>query len=311
MNPATDLRQRLWNPSAGKRWLGGGLLLAALIVGVQWTLGWAALLAPWRTLTLPGLTLVFLLTAGSYLIRAARVRSYYAERLQGRFPTVVRLSLIHNALNNFLPMRLGEAAYPLLLQRYFGAGLLAGTLSLAWIRLLDLHLLGLLALGFLYLRNGELLWAALAPPWLLAPALLLGFQARLQRLTAGRRGRIAQGLGELLRHRPEGQGRLLRLWGWTAASWGLKLLAYGTLVLHFAPMDPGTALLGVLGGELSSVLPVHGIAGAGTYEAAVAAVWLPLGVPGAQVVSAAVNLHLFLLGASGLLGLAALGLPRR
>jgi len=44
------------------------------------------------------------------------------------------------------------------------------------------------------------------------------------------------------------------------------------------------------------VLPLHGIAGAGTYEAGIVAALLPFGVDTETAVSAAVNVHLFLLG---------------
>ncbi len=49
---------------------------------------------------------------------------------------------------------------------------------------------------------------------------------------------------------------------------------------------------------MSSVLPFHGIAGAGTYEAGVLAGLVPLGVEMEVALRAAVNLHLFVLGSS-------------
>jgi uncharacterized membrane protein YbhN (UPF0104 family) len=66
--------------------------------------------------------------------------------------------------------------------------------------------------------------------------------------------------------------------------------------------------MGALGGELSSVLPVHGLAGAGTYEAGVVAALAPFRVSAVEALAAAVNLHLFLLGVSGLGGALALAL---
>jgi hypothetical protein len=51
-------------------------------------------------------------------------------------------------------------------------------------------------------------------------------------------------------------------------------------------------------GELTSVLPIHGIAGAGTYEAGVVLVLSPLGVATDNALIAAADLHLFLLGFS-------------
>ncbi len=93
-------------------------------------------------------------------------------------------------------------------------------------------------------------------------------------------------------------------------SWILKLAAFTAVVLHFAAIDTWQAVLGTIGTELSSVLPVHGVAGSGSYELAMAAVLLPLGLNMATALKAAVNLHLYLLGANLLLGLGALLLPK-
>jgi hypothetical protein len=82
------------------------------------------------------------------------------------------------------------------------------------------------------------------------------------------------------------------------------------VVLHFVDIETWRAVLGTIGAELSSVLPIHGIAGSGTYELAMAAVLMPLGLDLPTVLKAAVNLHLYLLGASLLFGLGALLLPR-
>jgi uncharacterized membrane protein YbhN (UPF0104 family) len=66
-----------------------------------------------------------------------------------------------------------------------------------------------------------------------------------------------------------------------------------------------------MGAELSTVLPFHGIAGSGSYEAAVVAALLPLGVDATAALAGAVNLHLFLLGVTMILGLLAFMLPVR
>jgi uncharacterized membrane protein YbhN (UPF0104 family) len=58
------------------------------------------------------------------------------------------------------------------------------------------------------------------------------------------------------------------------------------------------ALLGAVLGDLTSILPVHNIGGAGTYEAGVVAGMLPFGVGASAAIAAAINLHLFLLAAT-------------
>jgi uncharacterized membrane protein YbhN (UPF0104 family) len=64
-----------------------------------------------------------------------------------------------------------------------------------------------------------------------------------------------------------------------------------------------------MGAELSSVLPFHGIAGSGSYELAVVAALLPAGIDASRALAGAVNLHLFLLGVTLILGALAFFLP--
>ncbi len=66
-----------------------------------------------------------------------------------------------------------------------------------------------------------------------------------------------------------------------------------------------------MGAELSSVLPFHGIAGSGSYELAAVAALVPLGVDPKLALAGAVNLHLFLLGTTLILGGLAFLLPKR
>lgn len=306
---ASPILDRIFDRRTLGRWLLGLALLAGLILWVQHSVGWTELLTPWRTLAPGRLALLLLLTAISYLFRAIRIYDYSYALLRGSFLATLRLSLLHNALNNFLPMRLGELAYPLLMKRYFGQGYVASSVTLLWIRILDLHFLGLPTLIFLYVIQGLQIWLWLIPPWLaLVPALYWG-HGLLQRSLVSYQGPLASFMGQILSHIPNSTGQFLRIWLWTALSWICKLLAFTAVVLHFSNLDLGRAVLGTLGAELSSVLPIHGVAGAGTYELAMSAVLLPLGIDVASILKAAVNLHLYLLGASLLLLLWGLLLP--
>ncbi len=305
-----QLSEHIFNRRTRGHWLLGITLLVGLLLWVHWSVGWPQLLAPWRTFPQGQLALLLLLTALSYLLRAVRVYDYSRELLHGAFPATLRLSVLHNTLNNFLPMRLGELAYPLLMKRYFGQGYTASGVTLLWIRVLDLHFLGLLALGFLFQAGADPLWLVVILPWLaLVPGMYWG-HAWVQRRMADRTGRIPDLLNKVLGHVPNSGWRFLRIWLWTALSWILKLAAFTAVVLHFAAIDTWQAVLGTIGAELSSVLPVHGVAGSGSYELAMAAVLLPLGLNMATALKAAVNLHLYLLGANLLLGLGALLLPK-
>jgi uncharacterized membrane protein YbhN (UPF0104 family) len=297
----------LWG--SARQWLLGGLLLAGLVAWVHHSVGWATLLAPWRDLALPHLLLLLALAALSYVLRA--VRAYDALRAQvgGRFLTMLRITVLHTTANNLLPMRLGEAAFPILVRRHFGLRLTRGTLALAWIRLMDLHVLGLVAGIALVLSTAGSLptWLALAA-WMLA----LPLAVRLLPLLAGRvaadghAGRLLRAVRET---GPADTPELARLYVWTALSWAAKLAAFAAIAAHFLDAPAGTILAGIVGAELSSVLPFHGVAGAGSYEAAMVAALYPFGVQPAAALGAAVNLHLFLLGVTLFSSLAALLIP--
>jgi uncharacterized membrane protein YbhN (UPF0104 family) len=295
-------RPRLGRP---RDWLIGAVLLAAVLVAVDQTIGWPALLAPWRSLSPLVLGTAFLLTAVSYLLRAVRVYDFFAPRMNGRFAVVVRLSVLHNTANNLLPMRAGEMVFPWLMRRWLGHGFLAAGASLVWIRLLDLHFLGLIAILILWLRDPAWLWPLVALAWIG----LLPLAALLRRIDAAGQageGRLAQITRFVANAGPGDSRRIARLYAWTALSWALKLTAFAAILRHFVPVEFWRVLAGVMGAELSTVLPFHGIAGSGSFELAAMAAMVPLGVAPEQALAGAVNLHLFLLGCTIILGLIAL-----
>jgi len=82
----------------------------------------------------------------------------------------------------------------------------------------------------------------------------------------------------------------------TLVHWGTKLAAWAWLLARIGGIDRVPAWTGAVAGELTSVLPVHGIAGAGTYEGGIVLVLSPLGVPMEAALTAATDLHLFMLG---------------
>jgi uncharacterized membrane protein YbhN (UPF0104 family) len=105
--------------------------------------------------------------------------------------------------------------------------------------------------------------------------------------------------------------QVLRIYQWTALIWISKLIAFALMLGYFLSAALWQILFGVMGAELSSVLPFHGIAGSGSYELAVVAALSPLGVDPSAALAGAVNLHLFLLGVTLILGALALLLPAR
>lgn len=291
-------------------WAIGAALLVTLLAAVQLTIGWGPLLRPW--LQFPPLLLLWLfaLTALSYGLRAVRVYDYFRPRFAGRFAVVLRLSVLHNTANNLLPMRTGEMVFPWLMRRYFGHSFLDAAAALLWIRLLDMHCLALIAILILDLRHPSWLWWLAAALWLAGLALipLLGGLADISPLAGG--GRIRDLLRRVLRAAPRDAWLIVRVYLSTALIWGFKFAAFASVLAFFLPIDLWRLLTGVMGAELSSVLPFHGIAGSGSYELAAVTALVPLGVDPELALAGAVNLHLFLLGTTLILGGLAFLLPR-
>ena len=279
----------------------GLAVLVLVIAGVQWLIGWNQLLMLWRSISPAALALAALSTLGSYAVRALRLYDYFLPATHGGFVACLKLTLLHNLFNNLLPMRTGEVSFPVLMTRYFATPLAGSLAALLWFRLMDLHALAavaLLAVGGRWLDVG---WAGLLTavwlglPWWsfrlqAAPAL-----ARLgQRLPARWRERLVRARAGL----PQTPTAFWRAWLWTQLNWLVKLAVFAWILRLFAPMPGAAAVMGAIGGDLTSVLPVHGVAGAGTYEAGVVAALTPFDIPTAAALAAAVNLHLFMLGLS-------------
>lgn len=311
MNPPDNDQQPLTALTFRPRdWAIGGGILAALLLWVHFTIGWGVLLQPWQEISLTTLAGLLALSFISYLLRAIRIQVYFPLLLEGRFLTTLRLSILHNFANNLLPMRAGEALFPLLMKRHFGATLTDSTLSLIWIRLLDLHVLAAIALLSLILSTPHWGWTIAVAAWLLSLPLALHFRETLKRRLGSDKG-WQRLLHRIVDNAPPDRAHLSRVYLLTLLSWGSKFIAFAMVLQHFLPLPLWQALGGIIGAELSSVLPFHGIAGAGSYEVAMLAVLTPLGIDAGDALNGAVNLHLFLLGVTLLLGIVALLLPTR
>lgn len=291
------------------RWVVGLALLGGLVWWVHARIGWRELVQPWRELGVGAVGWAFLAVFASHVLRAVRIRDYFGTALRGRPGAVLSVSLVHNLLNTLLPMRTGEAAFPLLLRSRFGVETARSVPGLLLFRLLDLQVVLLLGLGVLTLGGevGPIIGAAAMILLAVAPAILgPARSALLGRLPAegDRLGRVGGWLRRGLDSLPA-RGHLFRTWVLTLLTWTVKLAAYGFILSTLGGFSAGAGMLGSITGELSSVLPVHGVAGAGTYEAGVVLGLAPLGIPLEAAVRGAVNLHLFVLGTALLLGVTA------
>lgn len=275
------------------RWFIATTLFLALAIGVELTIGWRSILEDWQALSLTNLLFLTLLTFISYLLRAERVFNYFASESHSRV-SYIKISFLHNALNNFLPMRLGEAAFPLLMKREFSESMLTTSAGLLVIRLMDLHVLLLLASLALFsvtpLLGGIACTALILLPLLLragGESLISLFPDKIQNL-----------LNKVEHLWPKDHRLLSRTYLMTLLIWIVKLVALILILMSFLNIDFFNGALAVILADISGVLPIHGLAGSGTYEAAMLAALYPMGFETIEAVKAAINVHIYLLGAS-------------
>ncbi|HWY23292.1 MAG TPA: lysylphosphatidylglycerol synthase domain-containing protein [Nevskia sp.] len=292
------------------------LLLNALVLGLfAWAVehywGWGKLLAPWRNLELAVLLLAVCGMLLSYGVRALRI--YLAERdiPRGQYLACLRLILINNVVNLLLPARSGEASFPILMKRWFGIDPARATGTLIWLRLLDLHVLATIgaacaAGGWLGASMGlsHLAWIA-AGAAAVSPLLLFVLRGPLAAKLAGHEGKLAALLARVLNGLPRRYTGLGLDLGLSWLSWSIKLAALGWVLSRLAQIPQLLGTLGAIGGDLSTVLPVHAPGGFGTYEAGVMALLAPGATPSGALLAGAVNLHLLVLTTALLAGAAA------
>lgn len=283
--------------SSWKFWL-GLLLLLGLVWVVEQNFGWLAVLAAWQAIPPKSLALAVGLMLLSYWLRALRFFDFFHHYCQGQFPRLLHITVVHNFFNNLLPMRSGESAFPLLMKRHFQLPYRHSVPALLWLRLLDLYaLLALAAVSLQGLLPLDSHWKfALSALLIIAPLLVLPLQNALTHWLQRHPAAWSDKVVELLHALPKSPWPFTRALLWTLLNWSLKLAVFAWLLGQFLPIPYHQAWIGATSGELSSVLPIHGVAGAGTYEAGILAGLLPWGINRIEALGAAVNLHLFVLG---------------
>ena len=247
--------------------------------------------------------------------------------------------LVRGAFADLLPARAGSLAYVWLVTKRAGVPLDDALSSFLLAFLLDMVALAPLLLLALAVVAGwqagaaglaalaaVLLVAALAALWLAAPVLRRLGRALGRRAggSAGWRQRLAKvcrdtadSLEQVIRGRrllpAFGVSLLVRLSKF-AAHWLLLQAVLVPLGVPWGGMPFFDAFLGIAGAELSSTLPVSGLAGVGTWEAAFTLGFTRLGLSGHQAVVSGFATHALTQAfdyGTGALALLALMWPRR
>lgn len=284
-------------------------LLAVVLyaLAIEYFYGWHTLVAAWSNVPLWKISAALVLMFCTYLIRGLRIHYYFLPLTRGHLQQCLKIMLMHNLLNNLLPMRTGEASFPVLMQRYFGLSFTAATAGLVLLRLLDLHVL--VCIGGVvitaYVGVSKWFWwclsLAIFLPLLLVPCAPM-LRAYYTKLAPGKLHNI---IAQLTLALPRSFTQLVCLWLYTWLCWVTKIGVFTLVLLWFANTHWLNALGAAFGGELSSVIPIHPPGGLGTYEASMLGTARLLGIKDDWVLFAAVQLHLMILLSTLLGGLAA------
>ena len=258
-------------------------------------------------------------------------RSWRYQMLIGRwvgFAPIVLVTAARNFLVDLLPARIGSLSYVYLLTRRFGVPLEPVLSSFVLTFLYDLLAMTLLVGLALALQLGRF-ESGIALGFvatLLAGGVLTAFLwlERVLRLVAARLGTSGRGAALALRleaaarevSRSGGPAKVSALVGLSVVIRLLKFAAYWSLLLGVvAEHDLGarnlpfwTVFLGIAGAELSATLPIHGIAGFGTYETAWKLGFERLGVSPRVAILSGFATHLLSQLYDYTVGLVALGL---
>jgi uncharacterized membrane protein YbhN (UPF0104 family) len=253
------------------------LLTVAVVMAyagfIEWFWGWRAILAQWAGVGLfPILAALGLLTS-TYFLRTWRIYDYFPRETAGHYPALFRVTQVHNLLNIMMPFRAGETSFPVLMRSEFGIPIARGTSALFVMRLFDLH--ALLAAAGIGLAATSSRWILMSAAWLLfllLPVAAFALRRPLIRLAAKLLPKKVQGLvHEVERGMPVDARAFARAWTATIINWLVKVLvlAWALSLMQVTPL--AASFGGALGGELSSVLPVHAPGGVGTYPAGITA----------------------------------------
>lgn len=293
------------------RWLIGIVIFVGFIFWIEYQFSWKELLKPWRTFPSQTiLTAIFLLFL-SYALRTIRIFDYFYQEMKNQFHACLRLVLIHNFFNNLLPLRSGEIAFPVLMKRDFDVPATQSVTALLWLRFLDFHLLMIIGSIVLWVEFFMPLWGIpLLIILITIPLWFLILEKRMRQWICKREGRLFGLLQKLINGLPPTHAIFWRAWMWTILNWMVKLFVFAWILKSFVDISYTTALISSITGELSSVLPVHGLAGMGTYETGVLAGLIPMGTDLESALRGAVNLHLFVFSTSVLSAGLAVFIPK-
>jgi len=274
------------------------LLLIATIWVESSVLDLAAVVTAIVSLPAQTALVIFLLGAISWLLRGLRTWILF-EQLP--LTEALGMSFVHNTANNLAPMRLGELALPMLARWLGNVEFSVGLTSLLWIRLLDLISLVGISVCIVFLPTaGTIMLALLAALIFLTPLLIAIVVPKTQHI---RLPQILEQARSQLMYEAQNGKRLHRMWRLTILAWLSKIMGMGVLLATLSGIPMTDVITTILGAELSSILPIHGLAGAGSYEAGGIIGSTFMGLSPVLALEMTIQLHIYVLSLTAVFGI--------
>ncbi|MDO8643183.1 MAG: lysylphosphatidylglycerol synthase transmembrane domain-containing protein [Candidatus Woesearchaeota archaeon] len=253
--------------------------------------------------TLIGVALGFVLYALGYLIRA--VRFYYLLDKKLGLRVLFFVVCIHNMINSLLPARLGELSYVYLVKKK-NIPLAQSTAGLVLTRIFDLIALIILFLVALFMARATLpvFFKNLIPVvWVVLGVLIVGSITLILcepwlRRFADSRLQILRMLHSFVHsfRREHTCSKIIMLSLSSIVLWISQFLMIYFIFWHMLPVSGWYILIGSLFPILSTVLPVQGIAGFGSIEAAWALAFVMLGLSKEVAIATGFVFHFVIIG---------------
>ena len=142
--------------------------------------------------------------------------------------------------------------------------------------------------------------ALLAALIFLTPLLIAVVVPKTQRLRLPKI--LERARSQLIFESQNGQ-RLRRMWRLTILAWLAKILGMAILLATLSGIAVTDVIATILGAELSSILPIHGLAGAGSYEAGGIIGSTLVGLSPILALEMTIQLHIYVLSLTAVFGI--------
>ncbi len=243
------------------------------------------------TVTQIALSVVMILLTN--IMRGLRLSVFLADA-PGARAQCIAISIIHNFMNHVVPFRMGEAALPVLLNRFKSWKLMDGAVVLLTIRIYDLAAMGLVVIvsGLFVDVSRRYAFIALVLVGLAVITLVAVRPSRVGRVHSGkaRTGHLEQVLRKVLAL--NFYQSVISLPLISIAIWVMTYIFF-YCVVDWLGIDIGffESVLASTGAVLTNLLPVNGLGSIGTLEAGWSLGYVFFGVDSGNAVASGFIMH--------------------